>query len=171
MELQSSLALFERIFGYLDIEPEIVDDADAVDLDPEQISGAVSFDSVRVNYGSGVEEGGETVSDGPSVRWALDGVSFEIQTGQLAAFVGPSGAGKTTISYLVPRLYDATEGTVRIDGYDVRKVRQNSLANIIGYVSQESYLFHATIKDNLLYGRPDATDEEIEAAGQSCQHS
>ena len=168
VELQSSLALFERIFGYLDIKPEIVDAPDAVRLVPRQVSGAVKFDSVRVNYDLPVNGGGEpNGTNKVESRWALNGVSFEIQPGQLAAFVGPSGAGKTTISYLIPRLYDATEGTISIDGYDVRKLKQASLAGIIGYVAQESYLFHATIRDNLLYGMPDATDADLEAAARA----
>ena len=94
-------------------------------------------------------------------------MSFEIEPGQLAAFVGPSGAGKTTISYLIPRLYDPTGGAVRIDGVDVRELSLESLAGIIGYVTQESYLFHASIRSNLLYGNPDATPEELEAAARA----
>ena len=167
VELQASLALFERIFNYLDIEPEILDDPDAVELDPEQVTGAVRFDRVRVRYGSlsnGPDSGEAAVSNEATPRWVLNNVTFDIKPGQLAAFVGPSGAGKTTISYLIPRLYDATEGTVSIDGIDVRKVRQASLAGIIGYVSQESYLFHASIRDNLMYGNPEASQEELEAA-------
>ncbi len=176
VELQASLALFERIFGYLDIRPQIVDDPDAVELTPEQAAGAVSFDSVRVNYlahrqaglkGSEAGETGDDPVDVSALQWALDGVSFEIKPGQLAAFVGPSGAGKTTISYLIPRLYDATEGSISIDGIDVRKIRQASLSGLIGYVTQESYLFHASIRSNLLYGNPRATQQEVEAAAQA----
>ena len=98
---------------------------------------------------------------------ALDGVSLEIHPGQTAAFVGPSGAGKTTISYLIPRLYDPTGGAVKIDGIDVRDIRLESLAAIVGYVTQESYLFHSSVRNNLLYARPNATQEEIEAASRA----
>ena len=170
VELQASLALFERIFGYLDTRPDIVEAPDAVDVDPQTISGSIKFDRVRVNYGAPRPNSDDEASPLPDPlpsRYALDGVSFQVQPGQLAAFVGPSGAGKTTISYLLPRLYDATEGAVTIDGWDVRQLKQTALANIIGYVSQESYLFHATVRDNLLYGRPDATDEEMYAAARA----
>ena len=186
VELQASLALFERIFGYLDTEPDIVDAPDAVDVDPRNIEGSINFDRVRVNYGttrprqdpaeattvetSSLGAGGlgtETHQVSASSRYALDEVSFQVQPGQLAAFVGPSGAGKTTISYLIPRLYDASAGSVKIDGWDVRSLKQGTLANIIGYVSQESYLFHASVRDNLLYGRPDATEEEVYAAARA----
>ena len=168
VELQSSMALFERIFEYLDIKPDITDDPDAVDIPPERVAGAIAFDSVRVNYVSGDEESQESIqTNEPKLRWALDGVDFAILPGQLAAFVGPSGAGKTTISYLIPRLYDANEGRVLIDEIDVRKIKLESLARMIGYVSQENYLFHASIRSNLLYSRPDATQEEMEEAARA----
>ena len=169
VELQSSLALFERIFGYLDIRPEIVDAVDAVDMPAERVAGAVAFKDVRVNYRSPMEES-DSDADGDGVdasTWALDGISFDVKPGQLAALVGPSGAGKTTISYLIPRLYDANGGTVAIDGVDVKRIKLESLARMVGYVSQESYLFHASIRENLTYGNPDATEAEMHAAAQA----
>ena len=163
VEIQASLALFERIFGYLDIEPDIIDSPTAVEVAPQEVSGWVSFESVRLSYGGDPDNGAA------SQRWALDGVSFQIRPGQLAAFVGPSGAGKTTISYLIPRLYDPTDGSVRIDGIDVRDISLASLARLTGYVTQESYLFHASIRSNLLYGNPEATQQEMEVAARAAQ--
>ncbi len=161
VELQASLALFERIFGYLGIEPDITDSPSATRLDHRQVRGRVSFKSVGLSYEDPSER--ETTSQ----RWALRGVSFHVEPGQLAAFVGPSGAGKTTISYLIPRLYDPTEGSVLIDGLDVRAISLESLARLTGYVTQESYLFHASIRNNLLYGNPEASQQEIEAAARA----
>ena len=171
VELQSSMALFERIYGYLDLKQEIVDSPDARPLDLQKVSGEIAFDSVRVNYAESYGRAGDGVveqeQDEESRMWALDGVSLNIPPGQLAAFVGPSGAGKTTLAYLVPRLYDVTEGSVSIDGIDVRQIRQADLAAIIGFVTQESYLFHDTMRQNLLYALPDATEGEIVAAAKA----
>ena len=164
VELQSSLALFDRIFGYLDITSDIEDRPNARRVRPADVRGHVEFDSVRLSYNP--EHGEQTVENGAR-RWALNDIDFEIAPGQLAAFVGPSGAGKSTISYLIPRLYDPTSGSVKIDGMDVRDIRQESLAGIVGYVTQESYLFHDTLKNNLLYAMPDATMDEIEDAARA----
>ncbi len=168
VELQSSLAMFERIFGYLDMKQEIVDSPTARPLPAGGVSGEITFDSVRVNYRKG--PGGEDEDDADEEldrQWALDGVSLRIPPGQMAAFVGPSGAGKTTIASLVPRLYDVTEGSVSIDGTDVREIPLSDLSEIIGYVTQESYLFHATMEKNLLYARPDATCFELVEAAKA----
>ena len=175
VELQSSFALFERIYGYLDLKQDIVDSPDASPLDLERVSGGITFDSVRVNYdrsyGEPSDENSDQELEEESRLWALDGVSLNIPPGQLAAFVGPSGAGKTTLAYLVPRLYDVTEGSVSIDGTDVKEIRQVDLAAVIGFVTQDSYLFHDTMEKNLLYARPEASrDEMIEAAKAAFIH-
>ncbi|MFM8944826.1 MAG: ABC transporter ATP-binding protein [Actinomycetota bacterium] len=159
-EVSSSLALFDRIFEYLDLEQDIRDAPDAVVLDPARVRGAVRFDRVRFRY----ERQGE---DGEPRPWTLDGIDLAIEPGQLVALVGPSGAGKTTMTYLVPRLYDVEEGAIEIDGTDVRRIAMRSLGEIIGVVTQETYLFHATVRRNLLYGRPGATDAELESAARA----
>jgi ATP-binding cassette subfamily B protein len=159
-EISSSIALFDRIFEYLDLPQDVRDAPDAVALDPARVRGAVRFDRVRFRYDVPAE-------DGEPRPWTLDGLDLTIEPGQLAALVGPSGAGKTTMTYLVPRLYDVAEGAVEIDGTDVRRIALRSLGDIIGVVTQETYLFHATVRRNLLYGRPDATDAELEAASRA----
>jgi ATP-binding cassette subfamily B protein len=154
VELRSSLALFDRIFEYLDEVPDIVDAPDAVDLPATSTGGQVALREVYFRYAG-------TAAD------AVSGVSLRAGPGQLVALVGPSGAGKTTISYLIPRLYDVTGGSVQIDGADVRHVRQASLAATIGFVTQESYLFHDSILANIRYGRPGASMAEVEEAARA----
>src|SRR5437588_489923 len=174
VEVQSSLALFERIFAYLDLPHDIADAPGARELPKERVRGHVRFDDVYFRYDEPVQPAAieaqavEPDGDGapPAARreWTLEDIAFDIDPGQLAAIVGPSGAGKTTISYLVPRLYDVTRGHVRIDGIDVRDIKLASLAEIVGMVTQETYLFHSSVRENLLYAKPDASQEEIEAA-------
>ncbi len=246
VEIQGSLALFDRIFEYLEMEPDIVDDPNAVELDPRAVEGRVRFRHASFRYpsrpilasaaaaadaaaaaradaavaqadaevdlefelgaatelvaeaglegdGAGAEAGvgvgpaavagaspDATAIDGePGVAaaegilpidsverttFALEDLDFEVQPGQLVALVGPSGSGKTTTTYLIPRLYDVDSGAVEIDGHDVRAISLASLGEAIGFVTQETYLFHASIRDNLRYARPEATDEELEAA-------
>ncbi|WP_022891558.1 ABC transporter ATP-binding protein [Agromyces subbeticus] len=157
LDLQTSSALFARIFEYLDLKPAIVDKAGARAVPSGPALGRVEFDEVSFRYPDADDDS----------RPTLDGVSFTIEPGQFAAFVGPSGAGKTTVSYLVPRLYEASAGAVRFAGVDVRDLDQESLISHIGIVSQETYLFHATIGENLRYARPDASDAEVEAAARA----
>ena len=158
LDLQTSGALFARIFEYLDLRPAIRDAPGAVDVPVDERLGLVEFDHVSFSYppAPGEQEG---------IR-ILDDVDFTVEPGRFTALVGPSGAGKTTIGYLLPRLYDVTGGAVRFAGVDVRQLKQSSLLSSIGVVSQETYLFHATIRDNLRYAKQDATDEEIEAAAR-----
>jgi len=158
VQVQSSLALFERIYEYLDLTHEITDAPDAGDLPPDT-RGAISFRDVSFHY--------ETAPAEAPRRGALEHVSLEIAPGRLAAVVGPSGAGKTTLSYLIPRLHDVTGGAVCIDGIDVRRLTLASLARAIGVVTQETYLFHTSIRTNLLYGDPGATQDQLEAAARA----
>jgi ATP-binding cassette subfamily B protein len=170
-EVQSSMALFDRVYEYLDMKQEIVDAPDAEPL--VDVRGAVELDHVQFRYEEPLGGGGAPApsgdGDSPGQRrlWTLDDVSLKIEPGQLAALVGPSGAGKTTITYLVPRLYDVQGGAVRIDDHDVRDVTLESLGEAIGVVTQETYLFHDTVRRNLLYGKPDARQEELEAAARA----
>jgi ATP-binding cassette subfamily B protein len=161
VDIQSSLALFGRIFELIDLTPRISDRPDAVSIPASEIRGAVALDDVSFSYG-----GSEQEPDAAPVT-ALRDVSFAVEPGQLAALVGPSGAGKTTISYLIPRLYDVDSGALRIDGHDVRDLSAASIAGAVGVVTQESYLFGGTVADNLRYGAPDATDEQVRAAARA----
>lgn len=161
VDVQGALAMFDRIFEYLDLKPEIVDQPGALDLHPENVRGKVAYENVAFHY-EALEHLSE--NDEELRRLAVDEISFSAEPGELVALVGPSGAGKTTLTYLLPRLYDVTAGAVRIDGHDVRDIELESLGGIIGMVTQETYLFHASIRDNLNYGRPNATDEELTRA-------
>ncbi|MGH2528216.1 MAG: ABC transporter ATP-binding protein [Actinomycetota bacterium] len=173
-EVQSSMALFDRIFEYLDMEHEIEDGPDAVALAPTDVKTRVEFRDVWFRYEAPPEEAAIPVSPSDLAagehaprEWTLEGVDLDIAPGELAALVGPSGAGKTTMTYLVPRFYDVQEGAVLIDGVDVRKIKLESLGDLIGMVTQETYLFHTTVRRNLLYGKPGATQEDLEAAAKA----
>jgi ATP-binding cassette subfamily B protein len=172
-DIQTSMALFDRIFEYLDMDQDIADAPDAIPLPPGQVRGRVQFSDVWFRYET-PPEGAPPASpsdlgDGQRAprEWTLEGVTLDIEPGQLAALVGPSGAGKTTMTYLVPRFYDVQEGAVLIDGVDVRKLKLESLGDLIGMVTQETYLFHTTVRRNLLYGKPDATQDELVAAAKA----
>jgi ATP-binding cassette subfamily B protein len=209
VEIQGALALFDRIFEYLEMDPEIVDAPDAVALDHDAVRGKVRFRDVAFHYpteavparraldalrdgdGPGSAEADEVAAaaapvdlaaldavvedlavpvppDVPPIAlatpFALEGIDFVAEPGELVALVGPSGSGKTTTTYLIPRLYDVDRGSVEIDDIDVRRIQLASLGEVIGVVTQETYLFHASVRDNLRYARPDATDEELERA-------
>jgi ATP-binding cassette, subfamily B, bacterial len=210
VEIQGALALFDRIFEYLEMDAEIVDAPDAVELAPDAVRGQVVFRDVSFRYptpavpatplpsASSSEEPEEAavavaaapvdteaverladavgIGDGiPALEmipaFGLEHIALEAQPGELVALVGPSGAGKTTTTYLIPRLYDVDEGAVEIDGIDVRRIKLASLGDIVGVVTQETYLFHASVKDNLLYARPEATEDElVEASRAAAMH-
>jgi ATP-binding cassette, subfamily B, bacterial len=181
LDVQTSLALFRRIFEYLDLEPAIKERPGAVALDHDSMRGRVELRDVWFRYPEPRELSGTVTHDrfGDSgVRigaddereegsgWALQSLSLVVEPGQLAAIVGPSGSGKTTTTYLVPRFYDVTEGAVLIDGHDVRDLTLSSLADAVGMVTQEPYLFHGTIRDNIAYACPGATGDAIEQAAR-----
>ncbi|MFE1261302.1 ABC transporter ATP-binding protein [Streptomyces albogriseolus] len=154
VQIQTSLALFQRIFEYLDLPVDITEREDPVRL--ERVKGEVRFENVSFGYdGKG----------GP----VLDGIDIAVPPGGSLAVVGPTGAGKSTLGHLVPRLYDVTGGRVTLDGVDVRDLDFDTLARAVGVVSQETYLFHASVADNLRFAKPDATDEELHAAAKAAQ--
>jgi len=152
IDVQTSLALFERIFEYLDLAVDVDERRDAVAL--RDVRGHVRFEGVAFAYG-----------DEPVLR----GIDLEVPAGTTTAIVGETGSGKTTLAYLAARLYDPTGGRVTIDGVDVRDVSFASLARTVGLVSQETYLFHASVRENLRFARPEATDAELEAAARAAR--
>jgi len=188
VEFATSMVSFERVFEVIDLPVDIDEKPDAITL--RDVRGEVAFEQVSFQYEAGDEvllsdvrrygsmdtvraalSGAEARAEPEeaTVRTqarsiALEDVSFQAEPGQLVALVGPSGAGKTTLTYLIPRLYDPTSGVVRLDGHDLRDVTLESLSEQIGMVTQETYLFHDTIRTNLLYARLDATEEEMEQA-------
>ncbi|MFJ4478145.1 ABC transporter ATP-binding protein [Streptomyces xanthochromogenes] len=155
VQMQTSLALFQRIFEYLDLPVDITEPAEPVRL--PQARGAVRFEGVDFHY------------DDKQERPTLSGIDLTVPAGGSLAVVGPTGSGKSTLSYLVPRLYDVTGGRVMLDGVDVRELDFDSLARSVGVVSQETYLFHASVAENLRFAKPEATDEELEAAARAAQ--
>ncbi len=227
VEISGSLALFERIFEYMDIKPTIVDPANPIKVDPATAKGEVVFENVSFTYqeseleriearqrllasnrpeggfGGGSDGGaGQMGSDIPmpppdtprrggngrpsmanglqsreasgtlpqeDEPFHLSDISFTVEAGKLTALVGPSGSGKTTIGYLASRLYDADEGAVRIDGVNIKDITHDNLTQLIGVVSQNPFLFHASVRENLLYGRPSATEQELIEASKAAQ--
>ena len=157
-DMQTSLALFDRIFEYLDLPVDIVEAEHPVELRPDELLGEVRFENVSFRYAAN----GDT-------SWNLRDIDLVVPAGTRTAVVGETGAGKTTLGYLVARLYEPGEGRVTIDGVDVRDASLASLARTVGVVSQETYLFHASVRENLRFARPDASDDEIEEAARTAR--
>jgi ATP-binding cassette subfamily B protein len=154
-DVQSSLALFDRIFEYLDLPVDISERENAIDLPRESVRGEVRLDGVSFAY--------------EPERPVLQEVSFAAEPGSKVAIVGETGSGKTTLGYLVARLYDVSDGAVLLDDTDVRDLSFASLRRIVGVVSQDTYLFHGSVRENLRFARPDATDEQLEQAAQAAR--
>jgi ATP-binding cassette subfamily B protein len=156
VSLTSSLALFARIFEYLDLPVEVAEPEVPVEIDPGRTRGHLRFEDVTFTY-----PGSDTA--------AVAGITLDVPAGTTLALVGETGSGKSTLAALIARLYDPTGGRVTIDGIDVRDLRLADLAGVVGIVSQETYLLHTTVRENLRYAKPDATDAEIEAAARAAQ--
>jgi ATP-binding cassette subfamily B protein len=177
-DLESSLALFDRIFEYLDLPVDIVEAAHPVRLDPKAVLGEVRLDGVWFRYGAD-SNGTRPTSSAPAELasesaladspWTLRDINLVVPPGTRTAIVGETGSGKTTLGYLVARLYEPQEGRVCIDGIDVRDATLESLAATVGVVAQETYLFHASVRENLRFACPEASDEEIEAAARTAR--
>jgi ATP-binding cassette subfamily B protein len=164
---EASLALFDRIFEYMDLPIDIIEAENPIELDPERVVGEVSFRHVSFRYGgaTGFGLGG---TEGPS-PWTVQDINLEIPAGTRTAVVGETGAGKTTLGYLLARLYEPQEGAVSIDGVDIRQVSLATLAATVGVVSQETYLFHSSVRENLRFAKPEASDAEVEEAARAAR--
>ena len=171
-DMQTSLALFDRIFEYLDLPVDIVEAEHPVELRPSELLGEVRFEGVSFRYGGATSSApAELARESASADspWTLRDVDLVVPAGTRTAVVGETGAGKTTLGYLVARLYEPQQGRVTIDGVDVRNASLASLAATVGVVSQETYLFHASVRENLRFARPDATDDQIEDAARTAR--
>jgi ATP-binding cassette subfamily B protein len=157
-DVEASMALFDRIFEYLDLPVDIVEAEHPVELRPDEVLGEVRLEHVSFRYGAGEND-----------PWTLRDINLDVPAGTRTAIVGETGSGKTTLGYLVARLYEPQQGRVTIDGVDVRNASLTSLAATVGVVSQETYLFHASVRENLRFARPDASDEEVEAAARTAR--
>jgi ATP-binding cassette subfamily B protein len=160
-DVESSLALFDRIFEYLDLPVDIEQSPDATTLDPDAVLGEVAFEDMWFRYA--------TPTAGETSPWTLQQITLHVAAGTTTAVVGETGSGKTTLGYLVARLYDANRGRVTIDGIDLREVTLASLAATVGVVSQETYLFHASVRENLRFAKPGAGDTEVEQAARTAR--
>ncbi len=178
VQISSSIALFDRIFEYLDIDPKIKDPENPVVVDPVSSKGEIVYSGVGFRYSEvgsnalaseGESKKAEKQKESDEPSFMLNDISFSVPSGGLTALVGPSGAGKTSVGYLLARLYDADSGSVSIDGVDVKDMAQADLSKLIGVVSQDSFMFHASIRENLLFGKSDATIEEMTNATKAAQ--
>lgn len=166
-DVEASLALFDRIFEYMDLPVDITEAENAVVLDSSRVVGEIRFEGVSFGYGGGA--GPLAGAPEEPLEWTLSGIDLTVAPGTRTAVVGETGAGKTTLGYLVARLYEPQRGRITIDGVDIRAVSLESLAATVGVVSQETYLFHASVRENLRFAKPDASDEEIEEAARTAR--
>jgi ATP-binding cassette subfamily B protein len=169
IQISSSIALFDRIFEYLDIDPKIKDPVKPVLVDPANFKGDIVYSDVGFRYSENSTGDKKTSLKDESSPFKLKDISFSVPSGGLTALVGPSGAGKTSVGYLLARLYDADSGSVSIDGINVKDMAQADLSKLIGVVSQDSFMFHGTIRENLVFGKSEATEAEMIDATKAAQ--
>ena len=169
IQISSSIALFDRIFEYLDIDPKIKDPVKPVLVDPANFKGDIVYSDVGFRYSENSTGDKKTSVKDESSPFKLKDISFSVPSGGLTALVGPSGAGKTSVGYLLARLYDADSGSVSIDGINVKDMAQADLSKLIGVVSQDSFMFHGTIRENLVFGKSEATEAEMIDATKAAQ--